>query len=72
MSDVYKINVSMLKSYESAFKTELNNFNNSTYNTFSSSYLKSCGDNYVRRMTNELQIAYNKLKNSYNNIATII
>lgn len=68
MSDVYKINVSMLKSYESAFKTELNNFNNSTYNTFSSSYLKSCGDNYVRRMTNELQIAYNKLKNSYNNI----
>ena len=68
MSDVYKINVSMLKSYESAFKTELNNFNNSTYNTFSSSYLKSCGDNYVRRMTNELQIAYNKLKKSYNNI----
>ena len=65
MSDVYKINISMLKTYESDFKAELDNFNNSTYNTFSSSYLKSCGDNYVRRMTNELQIAYNKLKKSY-------
>ena len=55
MSDICKINVSMLKSYEKDFKTELNNFNNKTYTTFSSSYLKNCSDAYVRRMSNELQ-----------------
>lgn len=68
MSDICKINVSMLKSYEKDFKTELNNFNNKTYTTFSSSYLKNCSDTYVRRMSNELQTLYDKIKKGYQNI----
>lgn len=68
MSDICKINVSMLKSYEKDFKTELNNFNNKTYTTFSSSYLKNCSDAYVRRMSNELQTLYDKVKKGYQNI----
>ena len=68
MSDICKINVSMLKSYENDFKKESNNFNNKTYTTFSSSYLKKCSDTYVRRMSNELQILYDNIKNGYQNI----
>lgn len=68
MSDICKINVSMLKSYEKAFKNEINNFNNKTYTTFSSSYLKNCSDAYVRRMSNELQTLYDKIKKGYQNI----
>lgn len=68
MSDICKINVSMLKSYEKDFKSELNNFNNKTYTTFSSSYLKNCSDAYVRRMSNELQTLYDKVKKGYQNI----
>lgn len=68
MSDICKINVSMLKSYEKDFKSELNNFNNKTYTTFSSSYLKKCSDAYVRRMSNELQTLYDKIKKGYQNI----
>lgn len=68
MSDICKINVSMLKSYEKDFKNELNNFNNKTYTTFSSSYLKNCSDAYVRRMSNELQTLYDKIKKGYQNI----
>lgn len=68
MSDICKINVSMLKSYEKDFKTELNNFNNKTYTTFSSSYFKNCSDAYVRRMSNELQTLYDKVKKGYQNI----
>lgn len=68
MSDICKINVSMLKSYEKDFKNELNNFNNKTYATFSSGYLKNCSDAYVRRMSNELQTLYDKIKKGYQNI----
>ena len=68
MSDIYKINVSMLKSYEKDFRTQLNNFNNKTYTTFSSSYLKNCSDTYVYRMSNELQNLYDIIKNGYQNI----
>lgn len=68
MSDICKINVSILKSYEKDFKSELNNFNNKTYTTFSSSYLKNCSDAYVRRMSNELQTLYDKVKKGYQNI----
>lgn len=68
MSDIYKINVSMLKSYEKDFNAELNNFNNKAYNTFSSSYLKNCSDAYVRRMSSELQALYEKVKKGYQNI----
>lgn len=68
MSDICKINVSILKSYEKDFKSELNNFNNKTYTTFSSSYLKNCSDAHVRRMSNELQTLYDKVKKGYQNI----
>ena len=68
MSDVCKINVSKLKSYETEFNKELNNFYKNTYNTFSSGYLKKCADNYVRRMANKLEIEYNKIKKGYDNI----
>ena len=68
MDDVFKINVPMLKSYEKDFNDELNNFNNKTYTTFSSSYLNHCSDPYVRRMFNELQTHYNVIKKGYENI----
>lgn len=68
MSDICKINVSMLKSYENDFKNELNSFNSKTYTTFSSSYLKNCTDAYVNRMFNELQTYYDEIKKGYQNI----
>lgn len=68
MSDAYKINVSLLKTYESNFNNERNNFNNKTYETFLSSYLKTCSDPYVHSMSTELQRIYEQIKKGYNNI----
>ena len=67
MSELCKINVSMLKSYENDFNKEQSNFNTRTYSTFSSSYLKSCSDPYVSRMAGKLQTLYDKLKIGYQN-----
>lgn len=67
MSELCKINVSMLKSYENDFNKEQSNFNTRTYSTFSSSYLKSCSDPYVSRMAGKLQALYDKLKIGYQN-----
>lgn len=68
MNDMFKINVSLLKSYESKFNTELNNFNNKTYATFSSSYLNSCADDCVSKMASKLRKIYETIKNGYTNI----
>ncbi len=68
MSDVCRINVSVLKSYEKDFRNELTSFKHKTYATFSSSYLRNCSDTYVGRMYNELQTTYNKIKTGYENI----
>lgn len=67
MSELCKINVSMLKSYENDFNKEQSNFNTRTYSTFSSSYLKMCSDPYVSRMAGKLQTLYDKLKIGYQN-----
>ena len=68
MSDICKIDVSTLKLYETKFKNELNDFNSKAYTTFSSSYLKSCSDAYVCRMSNQLQALYDEIKNGYDSI----
>lgn len=43
-------------------------FTNSTYSTFKSSYLNSCGDSYVNRMSSKLDRLYQKIDNAYNKI----
>lgn len=68
MNDMFKINVSLLKSYESKFNTELNSFNNKTYATFSSSYLNSCADGCVSKMASQLEKIYETIKKGYTNI----
>ena len=68
MSNVCKINVSLLKSYEKDFNGEMENFNNNTYNTFSSGYLNNCSDTYVCRMSKQLQDSYEKIKKGYSNV----
>ena len=68
MSDLCKINVSLLKSYENDFESEMKNFNNKTYTTFLSSYLNNCSDPYVNKMKGQLEDIYNKIKKGYSNI----
>lgn len=68
MSDIIKISVPKLKSYKQNFNNEQNNFNNSTYQKFSSSYFNRCSDTYVSRMKSNLSFLYSKLKNGYRNI----
>ena len=68
MIDMYKINVSVLKSYKKDFDNEFNNFNNTSYSTFSSSYLKKCSDPSVQRMSIQLENFYKKIKKGYKNI----
>lgn len=66
--DIYKVNLSVLKSYKNDFDSEYKNFTNNTYSTFSSSYLKNCNDYYVKKIVGELKIQYNAIKNGYINI----
>lgn len=68
MSDIYRINISTLKSYEKDFKEELDNFKNKSYNTFSSSYLRNSSDRYLLSMSGKLQLLYEEIKTGYQNI----
>src|SRR5574344_1003844 len=70
MGEVGRANISLLKQYEQSFAKEENNFNNATYTTFTSSYLKNCSDSYVQAMASKLQEKYNTIKNGYNSINT--
>lgn len=68
MSDINKMNISLLKSYHQDFSNEKENFNQSSFQTFSSSYLKNCSDPYVLKMSDSLNRMYLKIKNGYANI----
>lgn len=68
MSDINKMNISLLKSYHQDFSNEKENFNQSSFQTFSSSYLKNCSDPYVLKMNDSLNRIYLKIKNGYANI----
>ena len=68
MSNVLKINVSSLKTYQGSFETEFNKFSNNAYKTFTSSYLSSCSDRVVKSMYSGLNEIYTKINNGYNNI----
>ena len=62
------INISLLKQYKSSFTQEKNRFNNTSYKTFSSSYLKTCSDSNIKRMSNTLDSIYKKIQKGYNSI----
>lgn len=68
MGNVIKADISKLKIYQGNFKTENDYFNNTVYNTFSSSYLKQCSDIYVVRMANNLDELYKNINSSYSKI----
>ena len=68
MSNVLKINVSSLQTYQGSFETEFNKFSNNAYKTFTSSYLSSCSDRVVKSMYSGLNEIYTKINNGYNNI----
>lgn len=60
--------ISKLKSLYSSFKSEKDSFCNGSFSGFNSSYLNSCGDNYVRRMASKLKTKYDRIQKTYNNI----
>lgn len=68
MGDIHKINVSLLKSYKTDFKSEQSNFSRVAYNSFSSCYVRRCSDPYVSRMCKNLETLYSRISKSYNNI----
>ncbi len=70
MSDIHKINVSLLKSYKTDFNSEQSNFSNVTYNTFSSCYIRRCNDPYISKMSSNLDTLYSRIHKGYSNINT--
>lgn len=70
MSNFIKVDVSSLSSYQNDFNNEHNYFNNKTYPTFTSGYLKSCGDQYINQMASHLKSYYERVEIGYRNINT--
>lgn len=70
MSNFIKVDVSSLSSYQNDFNNEHNYFNNKTYTTFTSGYLKSCGDQYINQMASHLKSYYERVEIGYRNINT--
>lgn len=68
MGDINRVNISLLKTYKSDFDHEKSNFKNSAYRTFSSSYLKNCGDATVKKMASQIDALYKKIDTGYTNI----
>lgn len=68
MSEINRINVTGLKAYQCRFENEKNNFNNSTYTTFKSSYLSNCSDSKINTMKNKLDELYRRIEVGYNKI----
>ena len=62
------IDFSLIKQYKNTFAQEKSKFNNTTYKTFSSSYIKTCSDSNIRRMSNNLDTVYKKIQKGYNSI----
>ena len=68
MGNINRINLSKLKSHKSTFDALEKSFNNSSYSTFNSSYIKRCSDPYVTKMKSNLTLLYNQIKKGYSNI----
>ena len=68
MSGVNNVNITLLKQYQEEFSVEKDNFNNSTYNYFFTSYIPHCSDYYVEQMSKTLNGLYDKIKKGYYNI----
>lgn len=65
MNEKYIINFSSLDSLKEKFENDKKNFTNSSYSTFSSSYVKKCSDYNIQQMSNQLDKLYLKIKESY-------
>ena len=65
MNEKYIINFSSLDSLKEKFENDKKNFTNSSYSTFSSSYIKKCSDYNIQQMSNQLDKLYLKIKESY-------
>ena len=63
-------NMSLLKSTKSEFDSEHKHFDNTSYSTYKSSYIRSCPDSYVQQMRNKLNPLYEKIDKGYNNITS--
>ena len=63
--DTIHINMTLLKQNQTIFEQKEKDFHNRTYSTFKSSYLNNSSDIYVRQMSNELNILYNKISKGY-------
>lgn len=62
------INVDILKQIQSLLEQEYRKFETSTYNIFTSSYLKNNSDVYIKIMSNNLEKIYIDIDRSYKNI----
>lgn len=67
-SDVNVINIKLLKQYHSNFTSEKNHFSNTTYKTFSNSYIKKCQDTYISKIARKLDECYKEVENLYRKI----
>ncbi len=68
MSEINKINLTLLKSYYQDFVNEQDHFTQFSLRTFLSCYLKNCQDTYVLKMANNLDSFYSTIKNGYHSI----
>ncbi len=63
MSDIINIKVTQLQICLGHFQKVKSNFTNTSYNTFKTSYIKTCGDPVVQKMATTLENMYNSISN---------
>lgn len=68
LSDVNKIDLSLLTSIKDEFKNEENKFNYKSYNTFKSGYIYRCSDHNIVKIKSKLESMYERISNGYSNI----
>lgn len=70
--DTNNINLDLLKQYNNSLNKEKTNFINKTYGTFSSSYLKTADNIYVKNMAVVLEKLYKKIELDYSSVLTYL
>ena len=63
-----KVKFDNITTLNDSFISEKNNFNNSTYSSFSNGYISSCQDPEIKRMRDQLDGLYKKINSGYTNI----
>ena len=63
-----KIKFDNIATLNDSFISEKNNFNNSTYASFSNGYISHCSDPEIQRMKGQLESLYSKINTGYTNI----